>query len=134
MVSEFTILGRLTKDVELRYTTTGQAVAKMDLAVNSKFKEKDEVSFFSITTFGKTAENASQYLSKGKQAFAAGDIRQRTWTGQDGEKRSGFEFLARKIIFIGGSGKPGSSSPGRTIPPTAGDDDFIPEIDDDITI
>jgi len=130
MVSEFTLLGRLTRDPEVKYTAAGMAVAKVDVAVNSKIKEKDEVSFFSITVFGKTAENASQYLSKGKQVFAAGEIRQQTWTTPDGEKKSRYEFLARKIVFISGGSKNGSAGTKTESP-----DDFIPEIDDDdITI
>jgi len=100
MVAEFTILGRLTRDPEVKYTASGQAIGKLAVAVNSKYKEKDEVSFFNITVFGKAAENAAEYLSKGREVFVTGEIRQHTWTSDAGETTK-FEFTARRVVFLG---------------------------------
>jgi len=126
MVAEFTILGRLTKDPDTNYTAAGQTVTKLSIAVNNSYKGKDETSFFTVTVFGRSAENASQYLSKGKQVFISGEMKQNTWTGNDGAKNTKYEFLARKVVFIGAGNSPVA---GRTAAATK-DDDFVPEIDD----
>jgi single-strand DNA-binding protein len=122
MAADFTILGRLTKDPEVKSTPAGQAIAKLSVAVSNRYKGKEETSFFPVTAFGKTGDLAAKYLTKGSQVYVSGEMRQWTWTPDEGEKKMGYDFFARKIVFIGG---------GKNKPPAADSkDDFIPEIDD----
>ena len=77
-VNYIVLIGRLTRDVELKYLSSGTAVAKGAIAVNRRVKKgdewKDEASFFEFVLFGKTAENLSKYLLKGKQIAVEGEL------------------------------------------------------------
>ena len=104
-------LGRLTKDIELRYTGTGTPVCEVSLAVNDREKKNDEwvevVSFFDWTLWGKTAETANEYLSKGSSVLLEGKAKQESWT-QDGNKRTKIKFICERMQLIGS--KPDSST------------------------
>lgn len=63
------------------------------------------MSFFNVAVFGKAAENAAEYLSKGREVFVTGEIRQHNWTSDAGETTK-FDFTARKIVFLGGGNAP----------------------------
>ncbi|MCP4779064.1 MAG: single-stranded DNA-binding protein, partial [Planctomycetaceae bacterium] len=84
------IVGNLTRDVELRYTPSGTAVTDNALAINEKVKKNDqwvdEVSFFDVTLWGRTAEVAGEYLSKGSSVLIEGRLKQERWE-QDGKTR-----------------------------------------------
>jgi len=99
------LIGRLTRDAELKYTATGTAVAKFGLAVNRKRKQGDEyideVSFIDITAWAKLAENLSQYLTKGKQIGVCGELRQDRWE-KDGQNHSKVGVTANAIQLLGG--------------------------------
>lgn len=101
------VLGNLTRDPELRYLPNGTSVASFGLAVNRRFKQgddlKEEVCFLDVTVFGKQAESASQYLSKGRAALIEGRLRQQRWETEGGEKRSKIEVIAEQVTFIGGN-------------------------------
>ena len=103
------LIGRLTRDPELRYTPNGDAVCNFSIANNSTGKE-DLTSFFNIVAWGKTAENVNKFMSKGSQICVEGSLRQRRWEDQNGNKRNTVEVLANRVHFIGGS-KSGGSSP-----------------------
>lgn len=111
-INRVTLVGRLSNDVDLKYTPSGTAVAKFGLAVGGKPKPDggDTVSFFNIVVWGKTAENCGNYLSKGKQVAIDGRLEQRSWTAQDGSKRSTVEVIADRIEFLGSSGQGGKSA------------------------
>ena len=100
------LIGRITRDAELKYTNSGTAVTKFSLAVNRKRKQGDEyveeVSFFDITAWAKLAENLSQYLTKGKQVGVCGELRQDRWEDKDGNKRSKVGITANAIQLLGG--------------------------------
>jgi single-strand DNA-binding protein len=101
------LMGNLTRDPELRYTSTGLAVAQFGLAVNRKYtskdgEQKDEVCFVDIQAFGRQAETLSQYTSKGRPLFVEGRLRLDTWQGQDGQKRSKLQVVLEGFQFIGG--------------------------------
>jgi single-strand DNA-binding protein len=97
------LIGNLTRDVELSYTPNGTAVAKIGLAVNEKYEldgqEKKEVCFIDITAWKKTAENCSQYLSKGSPVMIEGKLVFKQWE-QSGFKRSKLEVTALNIQFL----------------------------------
>jgi len=99
------LLGNLTRDPELRYAPNGTAVARFGLAVNTQRAgqgddRKEEVCFVDIVAFGRQAETASEYLSKGRPALVEGRLQWRSWEGQDGQKRSKHEVIAERIQFM----------------------------------
>jgi len=99
------LLGNLTRDPELRYAPNGTAVARFGLAVNTQRAgqgedRKEEVCFVDIVAFGRQAETASEYLSKGRPALVEGRLQWRSWEGQDGQKRSKHEVVADRIQFM----------------------------------
>ena len=98
------LMGNLTRDPELRFTSNGSAVASFGLAVNRKFKQgdewKDDVCFVDITVWGKQGENCAEYLSKGRPAFVEGYLKFSTWES-DGQKRNKLEVVANSVQFLG---------------------------------
>lgn len=103
------LIGRLTKDVELRYTQTNNtAVASFSLAVNRKFVksgEERQADFFNIIAWNKLAENISKYLFKGNQVAISGRLETRSWDDQNGQKHYVTEVIAEEIDFIGNKNK-----------------------------
>lgn len=98
------LLGRLTQDPELRYSSSGLAICSFRLAVNNKYTQngesKEDTTFIDIVVFGKQGENSNQYLSKGKLALVDGKLQQRSWESQDGQKRSKHEVVAQNVTFM----------------------------------
>ena len=107
------IVGRLTRDMELKYTSGGMAIGKFSLAVNRKKKRGeqwvDEASFFDVTCFGKTAENLKQYMTKGKQVGVDGSLHQDRWQDDSGQARSRVVINADNIQLLGGGTEPAPS-------------------------
>ncbi len=103
------LIGRLTKDVELRYTQTNNtAVASFSLAVNRKFVksgEERQADFFNIVAWNKLAENISKYLFKGNQVAISGRLETRSWDDPNGQKHYVTEVIAEEIDFIGSKNK-----------------------------
>jgi len=100
-INRVTLVGRLAGDVELKYISSGTAVAKFGLAVGGKPRDgQDTVSFFNVVVWGKMGENCSQYLSKGKQVCVDGRLEQRRWQTQDGSNRSTVEVVAERVQFL----------------------------------
>ena len=106
------IIGRLTKDPELKYTQSGTAILGLSIAVNRSQKQgnewKDVASFFEVSLFGKQAETLNQYLHKGKQIGVAGHLEQQRWQSQDGSNRSKVVIMAENIQLLGGNEQGGS--------------------------
>jgi single-strand DNA-binding protein len=107
-VNHVILVGRLTRDCELKYTSGGMAIANLSLAVNRRVKKgeqwTEEVSFFDVTLWGKTAEGLSKYLLKGKQIAVEGELRQERWQ-QDGQSRSKVVINASNVQLLGGNDK-----------------------------
>ena len=91
--------GRLTADPETRYTNDGKAVTTFNLAVDDGYGDNKTTSFFRIVLFGKTAESAEKYLSKGRKVAVMGRAKQNSWTDKDGNKRQTVEFIAAAFEF-----------------------------------
>ncbi|MDR2943228.1 MAG: single-stranded DNA-binding protein [Treponema sp.] len=106
-VNHVILLGRLTRDAELKYTAGGQAVCKFSIAVNRRKKNgdqwEDEANFFDIVIWGKQGETLNQYLKKGKMVAVDGELRQDRWQ-QDGQNRSKVEVVASFLQLLGGGG------------------------------
>jgi single-strand DNA-binding protein len=101
-INRVIIVGRLTKDVELKYTPSNTAVANFGIAVGGKPKDDGTggVSFFNVVVWGKTGESCSNYLNKGNRCCVDGRLEQRSWTAQDGTKRSVVEIIAERVEFL----------------------------------
>lgn len=101
-VNQVILLGRMTRDIEIRETPSGKAVGNFSLAVN---RGKEEVDFIEMTAWEKTAEIMAQYTQKGSQLVVVGSLRQETWEDKDsGKKRSKLTVTAHDVTFVGGKG------------------------------
>lgn len=105
-LNHISIMGRMTKDPELRRTNSGTACANFTLAVDRDFGEKD-TDFIDCVAWKHTAEFVSKHFAKGKMAIVAGRLQIRSWTDKDGNKRRTAEVVAENIYF--GEAKTSSS-------------------------
>ena len=109
------LIGRLTREAELKYTAGGQAVCKFSIAVNRRKKNgdqwEDEANFFDIVVWGRQGESLHPYLVKGKMVGVDGELRQDRWT-QDGQNRSKVEIIANYLQLLGGGGNSGDARGG----------------------
>lgn len=125
MLNSVIIMGRLTRDPEMRHTQNGTAVASLTLACDRDFKPKSgekETDFIDVVVWGKTAEFAANYFNKGRMAIVEGRLQVRNWQDKDGNKRKSTEVVADRMYF-GDSKQDGKKQ-------TAPSDDFA-EIEDD---
>lgn len=93
----FTLIGRITKDLELRYTKEGKPVLDLNLAINNA---KNDTTFITTTVFGKVAETTNQYCQKGDLIGVSGIIKNHNWEDKNGNKHYDYTFLANKISFL----------------------------------
>lgn len=101
------MVGNLTRDIELKYTSSGMAIGKTAIATNRRFKtqsgeQKEEVCFIDITLFGRAAEVANQYLKKGSRVLIEGRLVFEQWTDQTGNKRSKHSIAVDNMQMLGG--------------------------------
>jgi len=124
------LMGNLTRDPEVRFTPSGVAVASFGLAVNNRYKKDgavvDEVSFFDVEAWQKTAELCGEYLAKGRPVLIQGRLKQDRWEDEHGNKRSKIKVVATAVQFLGTKDK--EDAPAGTAPPAAAAayDDDIP--------
>ena len=107
------LIGRLTKDVDLRYTGTNVAVAGFTLAVNRRIKSEGQpdADFISIVAWQKTAEFSSKYFKKGQQVWVNGRIQTRTWDDAEGKKHYVTEVVAEEVGFADSKKDEGAAAP-----------------------
>ena len=112
MLNKIFIMGRLTRDPELRHTQTGTAVASFSLAVDRDFKDKSTgergTDFINVVAWRQTGEFVSRYFTKGRMAVVEGRLQMRDWTDKDGNKRTAAEVVAENVYF-GDSKRDGES-------------------------
>lgn len=104
MISENKVFlaGNLTREPELRYTSSSKAICELSLAVTTKFKEgKEETAFVNITVWGAQAEYAGKYFSKGTNVFVTGRLTYESWEDKNGQKRSALKVNADRIQSAG---------------------------------
>ncbi|MBF8982305.1 single-stranded DNA-binding protein [Lutibacter sp. B2] len=100
-MNQVTLIGRLTKDPELRFTAgSGKAVATFTIAVNRLFSKEKKADFFRVVVFGKSAENCANYTSKGSQVAVQGRIENNNYETQNGEKRYTTDIVADRVEFL----------------------------------
>ncbi len=117
MLNKIILMGRLTRDPELRRTQSGTAVVSFTLAVDRDFKAQDgqrETDFIDIVAWRSTAEFVSKYFTKGRMAVVDGRLQVRNWTDRDGNKRRSYEVLADNVYF--GDSKRAVSDSGTEAP------------------
>jgi single-strand DNA-binding protein len=125
--NKITIVGNLGRDPELRYTPQGNAVCNFSVATNEKRRDKngemqDITTWFRITLWGKQAENASKYLTKGSPVYVEGRLKVEEWTDRDGKGRYTLEVNATDMQFISGGGRGDEMSGGGADETGFGDD------------
>lgn len=104
-LNRVTVLGRLTRDPEVRSTTTGKSVANITIATGRVWTDtagqrQEKTEFHNCVLWGKLADIASQYLGKGRRVYAEGRLETRDWTGQDGVKRYRTEIIVDNLIML----------------------------------
>jgi single-strand DNA-binding protein len=98
-----TVIGNVTRDPELRFTPSGQAIATFGLAVNRRWQNRqtqeweEQVSFFDVVCWAQLGQNVSDTLVKGSRAIVTGRLEQRSWESDQGEKRSKVEIIADEV-------------------------------------
>ena len=104
MFNKVVLIGNLTRNPEVRYTPNGTPVTTFGLAVNRRFRQGDElkeqVTYIDITVFGKQAESAGQYLSKGNGVIVDGRLQQQRWETEDKQKRSKHVVIANTLTYL----------------------------------
>ena len=132
MINKVILMGRLTRDPEMRHTNSGTPVTTFSLAINSGYGENQRTDFVNCLAWNKTAEFVTKYFAKGKMiVIADGRITTRSWETQDGKRAYATEVVANEVSF----GETKSSQQTATQPPMQdNDDDFTPldEEDDDL--
>ena len=148
MINKAILMGRLTRDPELRHTGTGTPVCSFSIAIDNGYGENRQTDFINCVAWNKTAEFVSNYFEKGKMIIVIGRISTRSWEGQDGKKNYVTEVVASEVSFgeskrSGEGAAPQQSAGGAysapisaapQMPQDLADDDFSPllETDDDL--
>ena len=113
------LIGRATRDPQLRYTPNGTSVASFTLANNSSYgsgdNKKESVSYIDCVAWSKAGEIITEYLKKGKQILVSGRLNQRSWSDSDGNKKSKIEIQVETFQFIGGKKETDAKSPDNSI-------------------
>jgi len=132
-VNKVIIVGNLGRDPEVRYSQGGMAICKMSVAVTEKVKDgdgwKDATEWFRVTLFGKQAENAGQYLQKGRSVYVEGRLKTDKYKDKDGVEKTSVEVVGNVVQFLGGKGEGGGEQKALPKAPPkapAGDDDDLP--------
>ncbi len=147
MINKAILMGRLTRDPELRHTGTGTPVCSFTIAIDNGYGENRQTDFINCVAWNKTAEFVSNYFQKGKMIIVIGRIQTRTWEGQDGKKNYATEVIASEVSFgeskrsqdgssNGGYAPQGNAPmsapvPTPSMPESIEGDDFTPLLDTD---
>ena len=138
-INRVTLVGRLTRDPELRHIPSGTAVLELGLAVNGRQQDEagnwvDKPNFFDVKVYGRQAESLAQHLQKGRRIGVDGRLDWRSWEAQDGGKRSKVDVVAQNVQFLDsrGDGEGGggyipadaSATPAGDFPTSPTDDDI----------
>lgn len=105
-MNKVTIIGNLGSDPEMRYTPSGQSVTQFSVATNRRYtapdgERREETEWFRVNTYGRLADVANQYLTKGQQVYVEGRLRSSAYVGRDGQPRASLDVHASDIQFLG---------------------------------
>jgi single-strand DNA-binding protein len=116
------ILGKLGRDPEIKYLSTGTPICNFSVATTERWKTdgkmQEATEWHKIVVWGKLAEICAEHLSKGRSVYVEGRIQTRQWEDKSGEKRYSTEIAAKEVLFLGGKNKSQEREPGS-------DDDFV---------
>lgn len=107
-LNRVTLVGRLTRDPELRHTASGDGIASLRLACSSRGRDEngqwtDKPNYFDVTVFGRQAESVAQYMGKGRRVGVDGRLQWREWEASDGSRRQAVEVVAQDVFFLDSS-------------------------------
>jgi single-strand DNA-binding protein len=140
-INRVTIVGRLTRDPELRHLPSGNPVLQLGVAVNGRQRDEagnwtDKPNFFDVKVFGNQAETLAQHLAKGRRIGVDGRLDWSSWEAQDGTKRTKVEIVAQSVQFLDSRGEGELGGQAQYVPAGAaaatGSEDFTSTADDDI--
>jgi len=138
MVNKVILVGNLGRDPEMRSLPSGQPVANFSVATSRRYKDrdgnrKDETEWHNVVCFGKQAEIAGQYLTKGKMVFIEGRIQTRSWEDKEGKKQYRTEIICENFQMLGsrGDGSGGGRAGGAVPTGESGGGDHAPDFGDD---
>jgi single-strand DNA-binding protein len=121
-VNKVILLGNLGKDPELRYTPSGQAVARFSLATSDRWRDKnsgewqDRTEWHTVVCWAKLAETVGQYLTKGSSVYIEGRLQTRSWDDKEGKKHYSTEVVANEMVMVGGRNSGAGASAGASAP------------------
>ena len=127
------LIGRLTRDPELRFTPSGTAVAKFSIATSYRFKDKndqwqDQTEWHNVVAWARLAEIAGEYLKKGSKVYVEGRLQTRSWDDKNtNQKRYMTEVVVNDLVLLGGRGEGAGDDGGRSRAASAGFDQRVPE-------
>lgn len=132
-LNQCNFIGRLSKDIELKYTASGSAVANFSIACGDDYKSKDgqkveQTNWINVVAFGKLGEICAQYLTKGKQVYISGKQVTRKWQDKDGQDRYTTEIVANEMQLLGSKsdgGKHDRPAPDNSRDEPVDDDAFM---------
>ena len=134
MLNKVILIGRLGRDLEVRYMPNGEAVCNFSVATSESWKDKngqrqESTEWHNVTMYRKLAEIAGQYLTKGSQVYLEGKIQSRKYQGKDGIERTAYDIIANEMKMLGGNSQATQEQPKRqqaTVDPVEDIDDDIP--------
>lgn len=125
------IMGNVTRDPEVRFTSSGSAVTEVGVAINRHWtdrntnEKKEDTTFIDVTLWGRTAEIAGEYLSKGKPVMFEGRIQMDSWEDKEtGQKRSKLKVVGENMQLLGGKSEGGGGSGSRSATPRSADQSY----------
>ena len=132
MLNIVTLMGRLTKDPELKHTPSNIAVCSFTIAIDRRFQrqgEERQTDFINIVTWRNTAEFVAKYFAKGKMINVVGSLQTRKWTDEQGNKRVAVEVVSNEVNFCGDNRNQNGQEPP---PPPCDNDGFMESTDDEL--
>ncbi len=128
-LNNISLVGRLTRDPELRFTTAGTPLCRFDLAVNRRYKDKtgewkDDTSFIPVVVWREAGQRCGEKLKKGSPVFVEGRLKSKSWETKDGQKRSGLEVDALRVQFL----EKAEGAPASDEEPAASEADAVAEV------
>ena len=129
-LNKVALMGRLTRNPELRHTASGKSVANFTVAVDRDF-EKNQTDFIEVVCWGNTADFVSSYFTKGRMAVVSGRLQIREWTDRDGNKRKAAEVVADNVYFGDSKKEDPLAEFTKAHPETVAEDRFAELADDD---
>lgn len=133
-MNKLTIIGNLTRDVELRTTQSGKSVANFTVAVNRRAKpgEKAEADFFRVSVWDKQAETCQKYLAKGRKVCVIGSVSVSTYNANDGSTRATLEVFAQDVEFLDSAKQDAPQTEARGAAQPLAQTQYTPVYDEDL--